>query len=364
MKAKAITTAVAAMLLAAGNAWGVVQYTVTKLDTSGTRICIPTAINNRGQVVGYTQVNQGKDRAFIWDAVNGFRDLGILGNGTSWANAINDMGEVVGDASSTNGSDAFIWDKDNGMRSIGSLNPVKTVANWSYAYGINNAGQVTGGSWTGAKYHPYIWTSGVGMQDITPSSSTQATGKAINSQGTVAGYSFLPAYKAFVWDSVNGSRQLGDPTGEGTFALGINDVGTVVGWLFRDNGVRNAFVWNASDGVQALGGLGGLRSDSWAFSINKNGTIVGSVNDVNGIGHAVIWDGGSLLDLNSLIPSGLDLRIWTATGINDSGSIVASSFNASGQWEGLLLTPIPEPATLSLLALGGLAVMRRRRLRR
>ena len=199
------------------------------------------------------------------------------------------------------------------------------------------------------------------MQDMTLSSSTQASGRAINSQGTVAGYSFLPAYKGFVWDNVNGLQELADPAGEGSFPCGINDVGTVVGWLFRDNGVRNAFVWSASDGVQALEGLGGLRSDSWAYSINENGTIVGKANDVNGFGHAVMWDGGSFYDLNSLIPSGLGLTIRSALGINDSGSIVASGINASGQWEGLLLTPIPEPATLSLLALGGLAVIRRRR---
>ncbi len=40
---------------------------------------------------------------------------------------------------------------------------------------------------------------------------------------------------------------------------------------------------------------------------------------------------------------------------------VGTGFSPSGQRHAFLLTPIPEPATLPLLALGGVVVMVRRR---
>jgi len=51
----------------------------------------------------------------------------------------------------------------------------------------------------------------------------------------------------------------------------------------------------------------------------------------------------------------------SAFAINDNGQIVGIGSDAQGNGRAFLLTPIPEPATLSLLALGGLALLRRRR---
>lgn len=72
-------------------------------------------INEDGVVVGWSGVSQDPDdprRAFIWDAVNGMRDLGLIPGGTSAAAYdINDDGLVVGTANDDQGFfRAVIWD--------------------------------------------------------------------------------------------------------------------------------------------------------------------------------------------------------------------------------------------------------------
>src|SRR5207249_11312783 len=51
------------------------------------------AINAAGQVVGGAA---GTGHAFLWDAVNGMKDLGALGRNVSSASGINAAGQVVG----------------------------------------------------------------------------------------------------------------------------------------------------------------------------------------------------------------------------------------------------------------------------
>ena len=66
-------------------------------------------------------------------------------------------------------------------------------------------------------------------------------------------------------------------------------------------------------------------------------------------------------DLNSLttnLPTGFVLT--NATGINSLGDIVGYGTNSAGQQEAFLLTPVPEPGALTLLALGGLGLLLKR----
>jgi probable HAF family extracellular repeat protein len=55
---------------------------------------------------------------------------------------------------------------------------------------------------------------------------------------------------------------------------------------------------------------------------------------------AVIDSGGRFQDLNNLVPRGSAFALTNATGINDSGQIVAhGSGNSTGQNRAFLLTP-------------------------
>ena len=121
-----------------------IEYTITDLGTLGSDPESKAyAINNLGQVVGYSAPVQGPEagrRGFLWD--NGTMvDLGTLGGDHSEAYGINDLGQVVGRSSTPVGENhghAFIW-QDNSMRDLGTLGGW-----WSEAYGINNGGLVVG----------------------------------------------------------------------------------------------------------------------------------------------------------------------------------------------------------------------------
>jgi probable HAF family extracellular repeat protein len=76
--------------------------------------CYPMSVNSRGQVVGYayqTAVNQG--RAFLWDSVNGLQILGTLGGSDSFAWQITDT-MIVGTSAVADGSTHVFYAKLDG----------------------------------------------------------------------------------------------------------------------------------------------------------------------------------------------------------------------------------------------------------
>jgi probable HAF family extracellular repeat protein len=123
------------------------------LGTLGHDWVYPLQLNDRGQVVGKTQV-RGEEHAFLWDGRK-LRDLWPLsGYGVV---VINERGQVAG---ATNG-DAAIW--DNGVITrLGRAGPRSASA----AYSITTIGQVVGYSMTpnapGPTYttpkHAFLWT--------------------------------------------------------------------------------------------------------------------------------------------------------------------------------------------------------------
>jgi len=101
-------------------------------------------INNRGQIVGYSDLSgDTATHAFLWQSGT-MRDLGTLpGDSLSVADGINDKGQVVGESCSASSCRGFIW-QNGSMTDLNLL--VSPNKNLYVVYGddINNSGHIVG----------------------------------------------------------------------------------------------------------------------------------------------------------------------------------------------------------------------------
>ena len=156
------------------------------------------ALNNRGQVVG--QSNLPEDQAshpYIWER-NKMTDLGTLGGGYGFASWLNDSGAVVGAATSQGDHAliAFLW-KHGTISNLGTL----PGNGCSAADAINSQGQIVGGSGfsfadcNGPVEHAVLWEHGkiLDLNNFVPPGTDLTLNEAffINDSGEISGLGTL-----------------------------------------------------------------------------------------------------------------------------------------------------------------------------
>jgi len=256
-----------------------------------------SAIFNRFEPYPYPY----QDRAFLWqDGV--MTDLGTLGNGTdAWATAINDQGQVIG-FSYTNQTpnqvtnpcafggaliptqDPFLWENGT-MIDLGTLGGV-----CGFPFGLDNYGRVVGTSDLAGDQvqHPFLWTKAKGMQDLG-SLGGSAVATMINDSGEVVGQSSLEnsEFHAFLW---NGKmHDLGAINGCAS-AFAINSSGQVVGNWGSNGCNQGAFLWENGGPMVDLATLVSPPTDITlgAVNINDRGEIAGHGQEPSGYGHEIL----------------------------------------------------------------------------
>jgi len=266
------------------------------IGTLGGSSSYATAINSVGQVTGHSMTAKGATHAFLYDRrKDSLKDLGALGGGYSDAFAINAGGQVVGQSTiSTNSAHAFLYNNNTStMKDLGTLGGAT-----SQAVDINDAGQVTGDSQ--------------------------------NSKGQT---------HAFFYNGSGPLKDLGTLGGTSSNAVAINKLGQVLGNSPTSSDPLHAFIYDSSKNtIKDLGTLGG--SYSHGFAINAGGQVVGYSGTSIGANHGFLYDPKTavITDLNDLLPANSGWQITNAFAINDNGQILAlGTHNGSNSY--CLLTP-------------------------
>lgn len=167
----------------------------------GRRASKAAAINDRGQVVGdsFNQVGEygerrAEVRAFLWQKRK-MSDLGTLdGLRHSSAVAINERGQVIGWSAPALGEDerlppkprAFIW-QNGKLTDLGTLGGASAIP-----FAINDRGQVVGQSQTrDGRWHAFVWETGR-MTALPTLGGKVSAALAINDEGWIVGWSRTP----------------------------------------------------------------------------------------------------------------------------------------------------------------------------
>jgi len=198
----------------------------------------PTCVNDVGQV------NGGGN---LWDSVNGRRDFLTVSGGLPppragaelYNTAMNDLGQIAGnwllagaDMDDPASHGLFLWDPIEGMRDLGLVHvgpSSPTVRD------LNNSGQLVGSiSLTDETQLAFVTDSGGTVQMLPTFGVDHAYALAINDDGEVVGAAELPTgvQSGFIWDAVNGLRDLNDLIDSGSgwevgSGLDINESGQI-----------------------------------------------------------------------------------------------------------------------------------------
>jgi probable HAF family extracellular repeat protein len=249
-----------------------------------------TSINERGQIVGWSQSRGGLPRAFLWEDGK-MIDLGTLPGGhKSEAEAINEKGTIVGWSGNGRVPHAVLWEKGQ-IRNLGTLPGTST----SIAVAINNRGQIVGQSYSpGGETHAVLWWRGSLVDLGTLPGGHDSVAMAINDRGQVIGTSHTRGNHthSFMWEGGR-MHDLGTLGGEWSHANALNGRGLVVGQTTSSTELWEgtpAFVWEGGTMV----GLPTLPrgEDAEAFAVSANGHVVGYSNSIQHadlVQHAVLW---------------------------------------------------------------------------
>ena len=322
-------------------------------------------------VVGDSRWSQGV-QAFRWTSAEGMTGLGDLPTGSfdSHARGASTNGNVVvGRGRSANGEEAFRWTSATGMVGLGAL---PSGGFTSDAVGVSADGGVVVGTSnrSSGEGQAFRWTASTGMVGLDGGSWTTLANGVSGSGSVVVGQRHSPGGgEAFMWSEASGIVGLGFLPGvtPQSTALGVSEDGSVVvGYSHRSPNGLEAFRWTSDTGMVGLGVLPGCDT-SYALSVSADGqTIVGESRWQNGYRTAVIWDSvHGVRSLEEVLEQdhGLDLHGWSlinATAVSADGlTIVGQGVNPQNHWEAWRAV-LPEPAALSLVIVGGLALSRRR----
>jgi probable HAF family extracellular repeat protein len=357
-----------------GGAYHALVYTNSWKDIGslGGSESLAEGINDSGRVVGYSfTAGNAATNAFLWTpgATDGvasnpqMKSLGTLGGGASQAFAINNSGQVTGysDIAANKGNNQHAFLTTGGtMQDIGQA--LSGLPN-SYGYSVNSSGHVAGTAYDANYSTPHaFFYNGTTSVDLGVFGGQGSSALAINDQDDIVGYLTTSSFfdHAFLYGG-GAPSDLGTLGGHYSYALGINNKGTVVGGSFVDSkdSIYHAFVW--SNGTMTdLNGLLDTSGAGWtlveARAINDAGQITG-VGTLGGSNHAFLMKPASVVvqapQITTIQTIGSDIVISFTTAAGAVYDVQANGTLASNGWGDISSTVTGNGAMMSVTHTGG-----------
>jgi probable HAF family extracellular repeat protein len=196
-------------------------------------------INETGQIAGFSYTNTTANSTgiptvdpFLWDKEKGMQDLGTLGGVFGVPTWLNNRGQVIGQSDLAGDLDShpFLWTQGR----LFDLDTITTGAQPIFADAIDDAGEIIGAAaFPNAPYDAYLWRDGVAtdLGHVNGDCFSEAFG--VNSRGQIVGNSLVcdgSFSNAFLWENgelvdLNTLVPLNSP--HLIFAIGINERGEI-----------------------------------------------------------------------------------------------------------------------------------------
>jgi probable HAF family extracellular repeat protein len=329
-----------------------VRYRVTQLaEPAGVVLCVATAMNLDGDVVGYCHDNVG-EFAVVWRG--GIpQALGKWSGGTyTEALAISSSGQVVGkgDEQGDPASQALAWAGGRWLQIDGSGGSSQQALGVT-ADGVIFGNYTTTGSPGSLDWDPVYWIldSGNGSyrRNDLPKPVALKPGAfiyAATDSGVAGGQVRTDAGdRAALWndDASHSLVVLSTPTGfNAAAAFAVSSAGHAAGTAFFGSTKQSAVLWQ-NDGTHTPVQLGALDGDvkSDAQGVNAAGQVVGGSFDASNVIRGFLYQESAMFELTSLLdPVDNAWIVRDAIAINDAGQIVAIG-SLRDQLHAVLLTP-------------------------
>ncbi|MCC6906741.1 MAG: hypothetical protein IT430_02255 [Phycisphaerales bacterium] len=328
------------------------RFAIVTIPGLGGEFTSARGINSVGHVTGGAYLsNNATHRAYIYRD-GAMTELPLLAEGRdALGRAINDLDEVAGETYLTNGRlvTATLWDAQGRVRDLDTWQ-----THYSKAWAINDAGEVAGDAndpLVNELRRAILWKDGqmISLGVLPLPGHDRSTANDINEVGEIVGLSSGDVSRAFLWR--NGDmEELEWADGETTNAQGMNDQGQIVGSADFE---RKAVLWN--NGIpQTLRLRPNDRYNIEPFHVNNAGHIVGHVQRSPGGNNIyVFWPSAQApyTEVQDLLPpQSLWRRIETVDDLNDSAQMVGHGKRGAdsgfGVGHAFLLTPVNWTFTL------------------
>jgi uncharacterized membrane protein len=282
-------------------------------------------LNERGQAA-FGSINADGIRNGFFDG-DRLHDIGSLGGGYTWTQALNKHGMVVGesedDAQPFSNIYAFSWTVNDGMRALAG-------PSGSTAHDINDKGQIVGRmSIPDISGRAIRWNPNGSVTNLGPLPLSLSEGRAINNQGSSSGYADVlsGAIHATAWDLAGNLTDLQTLGGELAFAFYINESGDVAGVSATETD-NVGFFWSARAGLVAIDAVGGGARQ--VAALNNRGQVAGDTT-IDDRSAAYLWS-----RRRGLVPLPLGTGIQSDVfDLNDQTDMVGSIERPAGEGGGL-----------------------------